>query len=219
MRIMRPVVLNLGLVVLTFAMTSAVYNRLPGLVPTHWNIDGNVDGRMAKPFGPFVLPITMAVLFAVLAVLPRISPRNYDMTPFSRTYGVIQFAILGYLFFVNALVLAAGLGWPVSVNRLMPIGLGGLFAFLGNFMGKITPNFFVGIRTPWTLADPEVWLRTHRFAGWLMMLTGLAVAIAGPLGVGMRYLLGAMILSAIVPAIYSYVVYRRLEPSNRNPRA
>jgi uncharacterized membrane protein len=100
----------------------------------------------------------------------------------------------------------------------MPIGLGGLFAFLGNFMGKVTPNFFVGIRTPWTLADGEVWLRTHRFAGWLMMLTGLAVAVAGPLGVGMRWLLGAMLLSAIVPAVYSYVVYRRLEPSNRNPR-
>jgi uncharacterized membrane protein len=211
MRIMRPVVLNLAIVVLAFAMTAVVYDRLPMLVPTHWNIDGNVDGRVAKPWGPFVLPLTMAALFALLAILPRISPRNYDMTRFSRTYGVIQFAILGYLFFVNTLVLAAGLGWPVSVNRLMPIGLGGLFAFLGNFMGKVTPNFFVGVRTPWTLADPEVWLRTHRFAGWLMMVTGLAVAVAGPLGVGMRWLLGAMILSALVPAVYSYFIYRRLE--------
>jgi immunity protein, SdpI family len=211
MRIMRPVVLNLGLVVLAFAVTAVVYDHLPMLAPTHWNIDGNVDGRIAKPWGPFVLPLTMAALFALLAILPRISPRNYDMTPFSRTYGAIQFAILGYLFFVNTLVLAAGLGWPVSVNRLMPIGLGGLFAFLGNFMGKVTPNFFVGVRTPWTLADPEVWLRTHRFAGWLMMVTGLAVAVAGPLGVGMRWLLGAMILSALVPAVYSYFIYRRLE--------
>ena len=211
MRITRTTLVNLVLVALAFVMTAAVYDRLPHLVPIHWNIDGVVDGKMAKPWGPFMLPLTMAALYALLAVLPLISPRNYEIEPFRRTYGVIQFAILAYLFYVNALVLAAGIGLSVSVNRLMPLGLGALFALLGNFMGKVTKNFFVGIRTPWTLADPEVWLRTHRLAGWLMMLAGFAIAIGGLAGVGMRYLLGAMIVSVLMPAIYSYFIYRRLE--------
>jgi uncharacterized membrane protein len=211
MKIERSTLLNLGLVVLAFALVAAAYDRLPEYVPTHWNADGVVDRKMAKPWGPFVLPLTMAGVFALLLVLLHISPRNYEMEPFRRAYGMIQLGILGFAFAMNGLVLAAGLGWAVPVNRLLPVGIGALLVIIGNFMGKVTTNFFVGIRTPWTLAEPEVWLRTHRFAGKVIVFGGLAIVVAGLLGAGLRFLIVGMLLTVLAPAIYSYLIYLRLE--------
>jgi uncharacterized membrane protein len=211
MRIERSTFLSLGLVVLAFALVGAVYDRLPEHMPTHWNADGVVDGRMAKPWGPFVLPLTMAGVFAVLLVLPYISPRGYEIEPFRRVYGMIQFSILGFAFVMNVLVLFAGLGWAVPMNRLLLVGIGTLLVVIGNFMGKVTTNFFVGIRTPWTLAEPEVWLRTHRFSGKAIVLGGVAIAIAGLFGAGLHFLMGGMLLTALVPITYSYLIYLRLE--------
>jgi uncharacterized membrane protein len=211
MKLEGSTVLNIGLVVLAFALVAAVYNQLPEYVPTHWNADGIIDRRMVKPWGPFVLPLTMAGVFAVLLVLPYISPRGYEIEPFRRAYGMIQVGILGFAFAMNVLVLLAGLGWAAPMNRLLLVGIGALLVIIGNFLGKVTTNFFVGIRTPWTLADPEVWLRTHRFAGKVIAFGGVAITIAGLLGAGLHFLTAAMFLTALVPAIYSYLVYLRLE--------
>jgi uncharacterized membrane protein len=169
--------LSLGLVVLAFVLVAAVYDRLPEHVPTHWNAGGAIDARMAKPWGPFVLPVTMAGVFVLLLVLPRISPHD-DMDPFRPAYGAIQLAVLGLLFALSVSTLLAGLGWAVPVNRVVPVGIGVLLVISGNFMGKVTTNHVEGIRTRWTLADPEVWLRTHRFAGKVLVFAGLASVIA-----------------------------------------
>jgi uncharacterized membrane protein len=211
MKIERSTLLNLGLVVLALALVAAVYDRLPEYVPTHWNAVGVVDRKMAKPWGPFVLPLTMAGVFALLLALPCISPRKYEMEPFRRAYGMIQLGILGFAFVMNVFVLLAGLGWAVPVNRLLPVGIGALLVIVGNFMGKVTTNFFVGIRTPWTLAEPEVWLRTHRFAGKAIVFGGLAIAVAGLLGTSLHFVMLGVLLTALVPAIYSYLMYLRLE--------
>jgi uncharacterized membrane protein len=211
MKIERSTLLNLGLVVLAFVLVAAVYDRLPEYVPTHWNADGVVDRKMAKPWGPFVLPLTMAGVFALLLALPCISPRKYEMEPFRRAYGMIQLGILGFAFVMNVLVLLAGLGWAVPVNRLLPVGIGAVLVIIGNFMGKVTTNFFVGIRTPWTLAEPEVWLRTHRFASKVIVFGGLAIAVAGLLGTSLHFVMLGVLLTALVPVIYSYLMYLRLE--------
>jgi uncharacterized membrane protein len=211
MRTERLNLLSLGLVVLAFALVAAVYGRLPQHVPTHWNASGAVDGTMAKPWGPFMLPLTMAGVFVLLLVLPHISPRGYEMEPFRRAYGVMQLGILSFLLAVSVLVLLADLGWAVPMSRLMPLGVGALLIIIGNFMGKVTTNFFVGIRTPWTLADPEVWLRTHRFAGKVIVFAGLIYAIAGVLGADLRFLSAGLLLAVLAPAVHSYLIYHRLE--------
>jgi uncharacterized membrane protein len=138
------------------------------------------------------------------------------MEPFQRAYRMIQLGILGFMFVMNVLVLLAGLGWAMPVNRLLPVGIGALLAIVGNFMGKVTTNFFVGIRTPWTLAEPEVWLRTHRFAGKVIVFGGLAIAVAGLLGTNLHFVMLGVLLTALVPAIYSYLMYLRLERERGN---
>ena len=94
-----------------------------------------------------------------------------------------------------------------------------LFVVLGNVLGKVTKNFFVGIRTPWTLASDEVWLRTHRLGGRVFVLAGLAVVLSGLAGGGVAPLLVAVFTAAFVPIVYSYIIYRRLEDPRRRSQS
>jgi uncharacterized membrane protein len=170
-----------------------------------------VDGFTPKPWGSFILPLVMMGVYALLLVTPRISPRGYRMDRFRGVFEIIQVAILAFLFLVNALALLTGIGAPVPMHRAVQAGMGLLFVVLGNFMGKLTKNFFVGIRTPWTLASDEVWLRTHRLAGKLFVLSGIGLFISGLVGGGAIVLVVAIAIAAGIPVGYSYVLYRRIE--------
>lgn len=211
MKISRTSLLSLGLVALAFAFAALLYDRLPEAVPTHWNAAGVADGFTPKPWGPFILPLVMAGVSLLLMVVPHISPRGYRVQRFQQVYEIIQTAILAFLLLVNVLVLLSGIGAPVAMDRAVLAGTGLLFVVLGNFMGKLTKNFFIGIRTPWTLASDEVWLRTHRLGGWLFVLAGISLFFSGLLGWGGMPLLAAIAIACGVPAIYSYVLYRRIE--------
>lgn len=218
MKITRTNLLSLALVVASFILTVALYNRLPESVPTHWNARGVADGFTPKPWGPFLLPLTMLGVFVLLFVLPRISPRGYRMERFQGVFEILQAAILAFLFLVTLLALLAGIGAPVPMDRAIHAATGLLFVVLGNFMGKLTKNFFVGIRTPWTLASDEVWLRTHRLGGKMFVLAGLGLLVSGLVGGGTVAVLVAVAIAAGIPVVYSYVLYRRLEGFKNGPQ-
>ena len=211
MKLHRGEILALALVLAAFVVTGALYSRLPEKIPSHWNIRGEVDSYSSKPFGPFVLPAVMAGLALVFLVLPAVSPRGFRFDRFRGVWGVLQSAILAFLLLIHALVLLAATGRPVDMTRGIEAGVGLLLAVVGNFFGKLTRNFFVGIRTPWTLASEEVWMRTHRLAGKLFVLAGLAMfvlALAGAGPIAMMIVVGA---AALVSVVASYVFYRRIE--------
>ncbi len=211
MKLHRGEILALALVLVAFVLTGALYSRLPDRIPSHWNIRGEVDAYASKPFGPFVLPAVMAVLALIFLALPAVSPRGFRFERFRGVWGVLQSAILAFLLLVHALVLLSAMGRPVDMTRGIEAGIGLLLAVVGNFMGKVTRNFFVGIRTPWTLASEEVWMRTHRLAGKLFVVAGLAMfalALAGAGFVPMFIVVGA---AALVSVAASYVFYRRIE--------
>jgi uncharacterized membrane protein len=208
----RAHLLSLALVAGSFAAAAVLYRRLPDPVPVHWDAHGQVNGFMPKPWGVLVLPLVTLGTYALLSILPRISPQGFRFDRFQGTYELIRTAILGFLFFATLLALLAGAGFDVSVARAVPFGVGVLFVVLGNVLGKVTKNFFVGIRTPWTLASDEVWLRTHRLGGRVFVVAGLVLAIAGLLGSGGAAPIVAVSLAApLIPIVYSYVIYRRLQ--------
>ena len=188
-----------------------VYPQLPAQTPIHWNAQGVANG-WASPFWAATAPVLLMAGLAVLfAVLPIISPRKFEIASFARTYGVIALATLGVLLVVGTTALLAGAGHHVSVALIAPLAVGVLLMVVGNFMGKFRKNFFVGIRTPWTLTSDVVWERTHRLAGWLFVLAGL-VWIAGALAnVSPAVLVGAALVAGFVPVVYSYFLYRRFE--------
>ncbi|HKF44698.1 MAG TPA: SdpI family protein [Thermoanaerobaculia bacterium] len=211
MKLQRGESLSLILVVAAFLVSAVLYSRLPERVPTHWNARGEVNGYMTKPIGAFFGPALMAFVFLVFLALPAISPKGFRFESFRAVWGVLQAAILGVLFFMNTLVLLAAMGKPVDMPRGAAAAVGVLLVVLGNFLGKVTRNFFVGIRTPWTLASEEVWFKTHRLGGKLFVFAGLATFALGLAGAG-GIVIGIVIAAAaLISAGASYVFYRRIE--------
>jgi uncharacterized membrane protein len=146
-----------------------------------------------------------------MLLIPRMSPQGFRVERFRRVFGIIQVAIVAFLFLVSALVLLAGAGVPIPIDRVIVASTGVLLTVLGNFMGKVTKNFFVGIRTPWTLANDEVWLRTHRLGGRLFVAAGAVIIVSGLLRGGVVPVLVAVAAAAAIPIVYSYLIYRRIE--------
>ena len=204
-------VVGLLLVLAGFALVAVMYPGLPDPMPSHWNAAGQIDGWMPKFWGAMLIPGIMAVLWLTFLVLPRISPRGFEMDPFVRAWGFLRVAILAYMLLVGVLVLQAAKTQGEISQRVLLGGMGVLFVVMGNFLGKVTRNFFVGIRTPWTLANEEVWYRTHRLGGKCFVAAGLFVLACALAGLGFWVMIGAILVAAIIPVGYSYVIYRRLE--------
>ena len=205
-------ILGLLLVTAGFAYALAMSSSLPDRVPSHWDASGRVNGTMGKPWGVFIVPIVMALLWLLFQVLPRMSPRGFEMDSFAGAWGVMTVAVLGFLLFVEVLTLRAARTAASLPPNFIFVGIGALFAVIGATLGKVRRNFFAGIRTPWTLASEEVWNRTHRLASKVFVGAGLAVVAAALLGLGWWTPLAALLLGALIPVIYSYVIYQRLHP-------
>src|SRR5262245_19440578 len=211
MTIRRADVLGLALVGGAFVLAASLYGRLPDAVPTHWDYRGRPDGFMPKPLGAFLLPAMAAGVWAVLALLPALSPRGFSIERFRATYDVVRSTVLVFLVFVCLVQLLVAAGWQIGVPSLITVAIGLLLAVLGNYMGKIRRNFFVGVRTPWTLASEEVWLLTHRVAGKLFAAAGTIVVGASLLGAGPWVLPVSLGLAALASVVLSYVYYLRVE--------
>jgi uncharacterized membrane protein len=165
--------LSLLLVALSCGAPIVVYDQLPAQLPIHWGLDGEINGWMAKPWGAFLTPLTSAVVVALCVLVPSMSPSGYSMDRFQRIYPTLVAAVAGLLLSVTLLLLMAALGTRIAIARHVLSLLGVLFLVIGNYLGKLTRNFFVGIRTPWTLASDIVWERTHRLAAPLFVIGGL----------------------------------------------
>ena len=202
---------GLLLVLAGFALAVVQYPGLPDPMPSHWNMAGQVDGWMPKFWGVMIFPIVMAVMWLVFLVLPGISPRGFEMDPFTRAWGYLRVAILAYVLLIGALAMKAAKSQGQISQTAIFVGLGVLFVLMGNFLGKVTRNFFVGIRTPWTLANEEVWHRTHRLGGKCFVAAGLFVVASSVLGLGPWPIIGVILAAPLVPVVYSYVIYRKLD--------
>jgi uncharacterized membrane protein len=205
----------IGMVVVALALSAILYPRLPEKMPTHWNLAGQVNGYTSRAVGVCAVPLTMLFVFALLEILPRTSPRGFEVSASSRAYAAIEISVITLLFAIHCLILAASLGTHVEMQIVIPLLVGALFIVIGNYLGKFSRNFFVGVRTPWTLASEEVWFRTHRMAGPLFVAGGIIMMIVLPFaqrpGVMRIALIAIIIVVAVVPIVYSYVIYRKLE--------
>lgn len=206
--------LAMTLVAAAFAFSAAFYPRLPVIIPTHWNAHGVIDGWMPKSRGAFVIPGVALVIVAFLILFEPIQIQEDASDLKARYYPTIVAGVAGLNFFFNLQVLEAGMGWHLAISSDSAIGVGLLLVVLGNVLGKLPRNRVVGIRTPWTLADAEVWARTQRVGGWLFVLAGLVMATTGFGGFGMGPGLIAIGAAAVVSVGFSYSVWRRVNSSN-----
>lgn len=190
----------------------AVYGRLPDQVPSHWGVDGQIDGTMGRLAAVLFVPALGAVLLALFYVLPRIDPLRQSYPSFAPTYWLFINLIMLFMALVQVGILGTALGWNVGVPRLIMVGTGLLLAGLGNELGRVKPNWFVGIRTPWTLADPEVWRRTHRVGSRVFVVIGLVLALAGlllPLDLTFYVVIVGVLAMVLFSFGYSYFLWRQ----------
>ena len=200
-----------GVIGAAWAMSLAVFQRLPDRMPTHWGMGGEVDGWSDRTFGAFGIPALMLVIWGLCSWLPAIDPRRENYAKFRGTYDVIVAAILGLMLIVHAAVLGVGLGWNVPIPVVISLAVGSLLILVGNLLPRARPNWFVGIRTPWTLSNDRVWDRTHRLGGRVMVVAGLIIAISGFVSSPWPGILVPVVAAgaAVVPIVYSYIAWRQ----------
>ena len=202
---------GLALIVGVLIYTLVVYPALPAQIPIHWNWRGEVDGWADKRYAVWFMPGTMICLLALLPAFPMISPRKFDMESFLPTYNDTMLMVIALLGYMDVIMLRAALDPELPFFKALMIGIFLLFALMGNVLGKTRRNFFMGIRTPWTLASEEVWIGTHRMAARIFVMTGILGIVAICLGVPPIVTLILIVPMTLVPLIYSYVLYQQIE--------
>ncbi|MEO0576075.1 MAG: SdpI family protein [Pseudomonadota bacterium] len=203
--------LSAGLLLIAAVASVLTYNGLPDQVPTHWNAAGEIDGYSGKLTAVLIGPAGAAATWLIMWLLPYISPKGFRTEGFQGTVHVIQLVIMFFMTGIGGIIIAAGYGYEAAVERIVPVACGALFVVVGNYLGKTRKNFFIGIRTPWTLASDEVWMRTHRLGGYLFVIGGIAMMIIGLLELGHIPFMVAAIGAGLIPFAYSFVAYRQLE--------
>jgi uncharacterized membrane protein len=208
-------IIGFALVAITVGVTAWFYGSLPEQIPTHWNIRGEIDGRGGK-WTLFIFPVMMAGMLALFYFLPALSPQQFEVNSFRPTYLYIMVLCIGLFAYMHGVILYA-VHHAVLNRALVDLGrafIAGMFLFfalMGNVMGKVRKNFYIGVRVPWTLASDRVWNDTHRLAAWVMVAAGVIGFGMIVVGVPIIYAIVVLLLSALVPVIYSFVHYKRLE--------
>lgn len=209
------VAISVVLIGLAVVAGAALYPELPDPMPSHWNAAGEVDGYMSKFWGVFLVPVLSAGLLALMLVIPSMDPRRANIEKFRGTYNAFIVGFVAFMVYVEALILAAGLGYTVNMTRMLMPVVGLLFIGVGVMVGRARWNYVIGIRTPWTLDDEVVWDATHRLGGWTFGVAGVLVLLGSLLGSSTAVfwlMLGALLLAALIPVVYSYVLWRRRHP-------
>ncbi|WP_080056502.1 SdpI family protein [Spirosoma aerolatum] len=203
--------LMIGTLLAPFIYLAIIWNQLPAQIITHYDFAGNPNDSMPKETAAVVMGAVSLVLYLTLRFLPSIDPK-----------GRLQTTNYEKLRFVVVLAFASIVGWiwytaqhnVAQQSVLIPLFaiLGIMLAGIGNYITTVKPNWFVGIRTPWTLDSETVWRKTHRMAGRLMVVGGLlsaVLALVVPMPYGLWVIMGIILLVSFIPVVYSYIYYRQ----------
>ncbi|MGA7227194.1 MAG: DUF1648 domain-containing protein [Acidimicrobiia bacterium] len=204
-------VVQLAIIAGMFILAAVRWGSVPDQIPVHWNAAGEVDGYGGKFVGLLLVPIMTAVLYPLLKYLPRIDPASRNYETFAGTYLLVRVLLTVYLAFIYVVLnLAIGNEETFPVGELIVAAVGVLFIILGSVMGKFRPNWFAGIRTPWTLTSKKSWVMTHRLGGRVFIAAGVATMVGALIGGEWAFYAMFIVLipGVIYLFVYSYLVWR-----------
>ena len=183
-----------------------LWNQLPEQIPSHWNMNGEVDGWSSKPFAVFGMPLIMVALQWICALGTGADPKKANHS--EKMVQLVLWIIPVINVLLSVLVYATALGEEVRVEVVVPVFVGLAFTIVGNYMPKCKQNYTIGIKIPWTLNSEENWNKTHRFAGWLWTICGLVIMLTGFFG-GFVIFVGVVLVMVFAPMLYSYLLHRK----------
>lgn len=211
--------IGFGLIGAMLVFSAVIYSRLPARVPIHWNINGVADDYGTRELAALFVPGLSLGLWLLFQILPKLdpltitSPDRFSYAPFLDTFRRFLNFILLFMAGLHVTTLGIALGWPIHIGQVMMIGIGLLFAGLGNEFGRLKRNSFAGIRVPWTLANEDVWRISHRVGGRAFVIVGLVSVLCGlivPPETGIIVLMILVLGWVVFTMVYSYAVSRRI---------
>lgn len=200
--------LMIGISVLLWVV---LWDKLPSSLPTHWGLNGEIDKWSSKS-ATFLLTNGLLIgVFLLFQILPKIDPRKRNYKKFSKPYLRILYSIMFLMFGISMGTLFMGMGHDFEMTKVITFILGIMFILIGKSMPHCEPNFFVGIRTPWTLSNDEVWEKTHRMGGNVYMLAGLLTLLSTylPTNYTVLIIITIILIASLIPVVYSYVIYKK----------
>lgn len=207
---MKKNIIIILLIASTFVAGLFLYPKMPDQMASHWNSRNQVDGYMDKFWGVFLMPIAAIGMLLLFSFIPKIDPLRENIEKFRKHFDRFAILAVAFLLYVHFLSISWNLGNEFSMGRMMIPGLGILFYYCGVLVENAKKNWFIGIRTPWTLSNDIVWEKTHKLGGKLFKIAGAAVFL------GMFFPENAQIFAlipvlfvAVFIVVYSYAVYRK----------
>lgn len=191
---------------------AVLWNRMPDQMASHWNANDQVDGYIPRFWGVFMMPLINFGLFLIFLVIPLIDPLKANIAKFRGVFNLFIAFIIGYMTYIHALTLIWNLGnTNFGISKAMLPAMGLLFFLIGYLLKQAKRNWFIGIRTPWTLSSDKVWDETHRIGSILFMISGLFAVVGGFLGgtTAVWLILIPVFGTTIFLFIYSFVLYQR----------
>ena len=203
----------LGALMILAALVASVlfYPHLGLTVPTHWNVHGQPDAYGSRWAVLIPMPAVMTGIVLLMAALPWLSPKKYEVNGGKPGYLQIMLVMLVFFLYLHVVMLSADAGRHFDVSKVVLGGVCALIAGLGSLLARLPRNFYVGVRTPWTLADERVWGRTHRFAARCFVVVGLLGVIFVFVGAPVWATIVALCAGTLAPVIHSLVCYKQLE--------
>lgn len=201
--------LSLVLIVSTIAVTAFLYADLPDPMPSHWNVAGEVDAHLSKPWGVAILPLAAILIFGLMKIVLRFAPANDNKEEVRRALALVQLVIVAFMCGVAIVVLLEAMGIDTRMNTLIFAGIGVLFIVIGYAFRTVPKNMIFGVRTPWSFASDAAWRSTHRVGSWTFMLAGLLLMANAFVRLNLLWTIAAVFALLLFPAVYSYFAYRR----------
>lgn len=205
-------IISLVFIAAAVTLSLAVYGRLPQPMASHWGTDDQVNGTITRFWGAFLMPVMALAMLGLFLLVPQIDPLKANIARFRGCFNAFIALLMAFLLYIHVLTILWNLGmqsFRMSTALLPALGL--IFVFAGLMMRQARRNFFIGIRTPWTLSSDRVWDETHRIGGLLFIASGVLALMGAFLPGPVAYwlVLGPVLASTVFVVVYSYVLWRR----------
>lgn len=198
------------IIIISIAISIYLYPQMPEKIASHWNASGEVNGYMPKFWALFLMPIISIAIFLLLILIPKIDPRKENIKKFNKQYNRFILLLISFIFYIHLLTIFWNLNIKFNMIEWLIPAFAILFFYAGILIENAKPNWFIGIRTPWTLSNEFVWNKTHKLGGKLFKASTL-IALMGLLlpNYAICFIIIPIILSAIYLFVYSYIEYKK----------
>ncbi len=203
-------IIALGIILLAFAIATYFYPKMPDRVASHWNTQGQVDGYMSRFWGLFLIPLISSILLLFFFLIPRIDPLKENIEKFRSYFDGFVVLLIAFLFYIFLLTIIWNAGRRFNMTRAIVPSLGILFFYIGVLLENAKRNWFIGIRTPWTLSSEAVWDKTNKMGGRLFKAAGI-IALLGFIlpGYALYLVVAPVVLAAGYLIVFSYFEYQK----------